>query len=310
MLEVTLFGQGKLRFGDRLVTGFPNQTPYLLFCYLLLNREHPHNRERLAAVFWGDSSTSSARKMLRNTLWRLRQALLACDIPVEHYLQYDDDSLILLNNQPMRIDVEEFQNIVLAVQDVPPQQMTPAQAAALETAASLYSGDLLENVYDDWCLYDRERLRLMYQNLLCKLMLYAGLRGNYEQGIGHGQRLLGMDSTWEKVHRQLMWLYWLAGDRGSALGQYKLCRQILREALATAPTQETQRQYDQMLHGKFDPLAWLESLHPTRPITLPGAERSSVSRLQSELHRLREMIEAARAESDLIEKLLDETLYP
>ena len=77
MLKLNLFGTGQASYCDRPLAGFPNQQCHLLLCYLLLNRHHPHYRERLAAVFWGDSPTAVARKSLRNALWRLRCALHA-----------------------------------------------------------------------------------------------------------------------------------------------------------------------------------------------------------------------------------------
>ena len=182
----------------------------------------------------------------------------------------------------------------------------------MEAAVALYVGNLLEGIYDDWCLYDRERLRLMYQALLCKLMIFAGVNGSYDQGIRYGMRLLSMDATWEKIHRQMMWLYWLSGDHGAAIAQYKLCRQILREELSASPTPETQRQYELMLHNRFNPqtcLAEESQLSGSLRATVEGTSQA-INCLQQELHRLKDMIEAARAESDLIEKMIGDVLTP
>ena len=86
MLKVQLFGPGRAFYGDQPLAGFPGQQCYRLLYYLLLNREHPHHRERLAAVFWGDYATSTSRKYLRNALWRLRNALESTAAPIDHYL--------------------------------------------------------------------------------------------------------------------------------------------------------------------------------------------------------------------------------
>ena len=75
MLELKLFGTGQVRYFDQSLVGFPNQQACLLLCYLLLNRGRPHNRERLAAVFWDECPTDVSRKHLSQALWRLRQAL-------------------------------------------------------------------------------------------------------------------------------------------------------------------------------------------------------------------------------------------
>ena len=75
MLSIQLFGPGRASYGNRMLPGFPNQQFYGLFCFLLLNRYRPYRREQLAAVFWGEYSTSVSRKYLRDALWRLRARL-------------------------------------------------------------------------------------------------------------------------------------------------------------------------------------------------------------------------------------------
>jgi len=310
MLKIKLFGPGELNYDGKRLVGFPNRVPYLLLSYLFLNRQHHHNREHLAAVFWGDYTIANSRKMLRNALWRLRQGLSAIGIPQEDYFHFEDDSIFLLFSAPYWLDVEAFEKAANQCQDIPGQLLTHPQASALEAAAELYTGDLLEGIYEDWCLYDRERLRLMQQELLCKLMVHCGACGSYERGIRHGTRLLSVDPTWEKIHRQLMWLYWLSGDRGSALAQYKLCQQILREELSASPTHETQHQYELMLHNQFDSRTWLRhesQLTGTHKARSEGSTQT-VSRLQQELLNLKEMIEETRAKSDLIERLIEDAL--
>jgi DNA-binding SARP family transcriptional activator len=310
MLEIKLFGVGEIKYCGQHVVGFPNQAPYLLLCYLLLNRAHPHNRERLAAVFWSDASVANSRKMLRNTLWRLRHGMLTAGIPVDVYFHLEEDQICFMNAQPYWLDVEIFEKATLSFQDIPGQLLTISQVTDLESAAALYVGDLMEGVYDDWCLYDRERLRLILQSLLCKLMIFYGFSGSYDQAINYGIRLLAMDNTWEKIHRQLMLLYCMSGDRSSALAQYKQCQQILHEQVGVTPMPETRLLYEKMLHNRFDPHLWLEKESPLASSNDPSPKSASqiANRIQEELRRLKSMIEATRDESDLIEKLIDDVL--
>lgn len=310
MLEIKLFGPGEFRYCGQSLGGFPHQAPYLLLCYLLLNRGHPHNRERLAAIFWSEATITASRKTLRNTLWRLRHGLSSIGLPVDAYFHLEEEIICFLQPQSYWLDVEVFEQAAVPLQDVPGQSLAVLQVTALESAAALYTGDLLEGIYEDWCLYDRERLRLVQQGLLSKLMVYHGARGSYEQGIAHGIRLLAMDNTWEKTHRQLMWLYCLSGDRCAALAQYKLCQQILNEELGISPVPETCLLYEQMLHNQFDPRGWLEISEPLPKTGKPPSEQSTqvASRIQGELRKLREMLDATHAETRLIEKLIDEAL--
>lgn len=310
MLEVKLFGAGEVSYCSKTTIFSLSQIPGQLFCYLLLNRDHFNSREHLAAVFWSDISIKGSKKALRSNIWRLKQFLREANIPISDYLLLDEDHIAFNRSSKYKLDIEEFENLVLPCKDIHGRDLSPAQTANLEKAISLYSGDLLEGIFDDWCLYERERFRLLYLNILNKLMIYFGLHQTYEQAIEYGKRLLFLDNTLEKVHRQLMWLYWMNGDRNAALTQYKLCYQILHEELACNPMHETQRIYKLMLLNRVAPSDWAEILGTSSSIT-PYQKSSSdpiCDRIQRELHRLQDMIEDTRTTSRVIEQLIQEAL--
>lgn len=259
MLQLKLFGTGQASYSGRALPGFPGQQPGLLLCYLLLNRNQSHPREHLAAVFWGDYPTSTSRKYLRNALWRVRHLLQSVDAPVNEYLVVGDNRVSFSRFGRYWLDVEVFEEASEQCQRVAGRELAPEEVEQLEDAVELYTGDLLVGIYEDWCLYERERLNLLYLNALGKLMDYHEFNGNYEQGLAHGQRILACDNTRERVHRRMMRLYWKADNRGAALAQYKLCAQVLYESLGISPLEETTRLYHQMKYGQFDPGLWADS---------------------------------------------------
>ena len=59
--------------------------------------------------------------------------------------------------------------------------------------SSSTEGDLIETLYSDWCIYERDRLQLVYLAMLEKLMGYCEDRQRYPQGIAYGQRILRYD---------------------------------------------------------------------------------------------------------------------
>jgi DNA-binding SARP family transcriptional activator len=295
MLRVRLLGTGQVSYRDQAVDGFPNQQCYLLLSYLLLNRHRPHHRERLAAVFWGDYPTASSRKHLRNVLWRLRSALQSVGVLVDDYLTVDEDSVSFRCSSQYWLDVEDFERAVARCQDLEGERLTAEQATCLEEAIAVYVGDLLEGVYEDWCLHDRERLRLLYLNTLSKLLAFHERHGAYECGLAYGNRILACDPIREKVHRQVMRLYWLLGERGEALTQYKCCVQILREELGIAPAERTRLLYQQMVSNQFDPDTWPVSRDTHTPERIPQ-ELSNLPLLDHVLHKL-QLLQAASEES-------------
>lgn len=303
MLQIHLFGAGRVQAGNRTLAGFPHQQAYWLLSYLLLNRQHPQARERLAAAFWGDLPGLTARKSLRNALWRLRQGLLNIGVDPDTVLAVDDDAVAFIGAGIGWLDVAEFEAGVAAVRDVAGEALTPDQAVALEEAAALYTGDLLDGIYEDWCLNERERLSLLHLSALQKLMAYHGAHGNCEHGLRYGERILARDLTREGVHRQMMRLYWLAGDRNAALAQYKRCAQVLREEMDAAPMDETTRLFELMVSNRYRPGAAAPAL--SRP---PAGETPLAEQALQRLQRLRAVLDETRAELSHLETLLGAAL--
>lgn len=305
MLRVKLLGAGEATYNHTPLAGFPNRKSSSLLSYLLLNRHYPLQREQLAAIFWADYSTQKSRKYLRHALWRLRQTLSEAGTSPDEYLLVSDESIAFVQRSRYWLDVEVFEESAKRCDDVPAESLDAAQAERLEAAVALYSGDLLEGIYEDWCLYDRERLNLLYLHTLKKLTSYHEYNGTYERGLTFGARMLAHDRTLERVHRQMMRLYWLAGDRNAALAQYKRCEQILREELDMPPMEETKRLYDQMLHNQYVANAG------GREESISGeagqSERSprARKRVLQEVQQLRAKVDEARADLQRLERLLN-----
>ncbi|HMN31284.1 MAG TPA: bacterial transcriptional activator domain-containing protein, partial [Caldilineaceae bacterium] len=224
-----------------------------LFCYLLLRRAYCHPREILADLFWGDNPTSLSKKYLRKALWQLQESLEAQPAsPATGLLLVEPEWVQLNPNGDLWLDVAAFEDAYRQVQELPAQALTRQQIQSLQEAVSLYRGELLEGWYQDWCLYERERLRYMYLAMLDKLMNCCELRREYETGIVYGLRILRADPAQERTHRELMRLHYLAGNRTAALRQYERCVVALREELGVPPAQATEALCQQIRADHLD----------------------------------------------------------
>ncbi|MGA7306765.1 MAG: bacterial transcriptional activator domain-containing protein [Rhodothermales bacterium] len=238
-LRATFFGKFLLRHGDSVIENIKSQKSLELFAYLLLRRQ-AHSRESVADLIWGDhASTEQSRKYLRNTLWQL-QKHLAPQIPDDLTILEADARTITVNPAiSVSTDVEEFESAFDEVRDVDGALLTKEQASNLRRALDMYSGPFLGGWFSDWCLVQRERSQHMVLLVLDKLMAYAASQGEYESGIFYGERILQFDRAREVTHRNLMMLFYLAGDRSSAVRQYQLCESILKEELDISPSERT-----------------------------------------------------------------------
>jgi LuxR family maltose regulon positive regulatory protein len=117
----------------------------------------------------------------------------------------------------------------------------PEEALAeYERAVELYGGDyLVEDLYEDWTMIERERLANAYVGMLDRLAAHYLEIGRIRESIEACYRVLEEDRCHEEGHRLLMRCYAKLGQRGRALRQYRLCERILGQEYGTAPSPET-----------------------------------------------------------------------
>jgi DNA-binding SARP family transcriptional activator len=316
MLQIKLFGPGQATYFGRPLAAFPSQQPYQLLCYLLIQARYPVLRDQIAAVFWGEISTSSALKNLRNALWKLRQFFAQTGADLDTYLLVSDSSVMIRRTSPYWLDVEVFEAAVQSCQTIPGQDLHADQAALLAEAVALYSGDLMEGNYCDWCLYERERLSMLYLSALARLASFYEFCGDWAQGLQYGERILARDNTRERIHLQMMRLYWMAGDRDAALAQYKRCCEILRDELGVAPMRETAQVFQQMAHGQYMPSLATRLVNPGLETGVQhklleireGGLQDLAEKTLQRVHYLQTLLEDTRTELSYIESLINREL--
>ncbi len=251
VLRIFLFGPMRLHHEGHRPVPKMTRTLQSLFAYLLLQGKSAHSREVLAGLFWGEHPETRARNCLNTALWRLRRLLEPDGIAPGAYLLSDASGEVSFNwNSEHWFDVENFEEQATHLLALSAHEMTAAQATMLAQALTLYKSDLLEGSYDDWALRERERLRLLYLKSLTHLARYHKQHQAYDESITYCQRILLQDPLREEIHRELMRLYLLNGQRALAVQQYKICLQVLDKELSLPPMEETQTLYYHLLSGE------------------------------------------------------------
>jgi DNA-binding SARP family transcriptional activator len=242
-----MFGRFAIFADNQVVDSFRCQKALELFGYLMLYRDRPHHRDQLAETFWGDRCTAESKKYFRKTLWQLQTSLdqLPCSAG-EHLLEIESDWLYINQRIHYWLDIMEFERIYSKLAGVRGQDLDRQTFRTVQDAVSLYKGDLLEGCYQDWCIYERERLKDMYFALVYKLMGYCESNQKYEAGIVYGKKLLGLDPARESTYLRLMRLHYLAGDRTAAIRQFESCQDALKQELNIKPGLRTLELYRQI----------------------------------------------------------------
>jgi DNA-binding SARP family transcriptional activator len=279
-LRIRLFGKLRVQRGERPVEGLAARKVQELLAYLLLHRR-PQTRETLATLLWGEHPTAQSRSYLRKTLWLLQSVFG----PEENLLLVDQEWVQINPSVAVWLDVGRFEQVYELASGLSGEQLDEPQLQAMEEAVALYEGDLLEGVYEEWCLYERERLQMAFLAMLDKLMAACEIRAKYDQGIDHGTAILRHDSAREQTHRRLMRLHYLAGDRSSALRQHERCVAALQRELGVQPTEATSALYRRIRDDlPLEPAPTQTSLHAPEVLARLVQIQSALDELHQQLH--------------------------
>lgn len=269
-----LFGKFSVYRDAELVRGLDGAKEQELLCYLLVRRDRCHPRETLATLLWGDTSTEKSRKYLRQALWHIQTVLGDDPDAGPPLLSIAHDWVQMNLSSDVALDVAQLEQAFAATRGVPGQDLDSVKAETLKSALDLYRGDLLEGSYQDWCLFERERLQNTYLSILEKLVIYSRKHGEYEAGQSYGSTILQFDRARESTHRHLMHLYYMAGDRTGALRQYKRCARALEEELGVKPQKSTLDLYEQIRADR------LESTTPSEQLVHVSALHEALAHLK------------------------------
>ncbi len=232
----------------------------------------------LANLLWCENTTAQSKSYLRKALWQL-QYTLECQtsLSTNCILLVDSDWIQINAKADMWLDVEMFEQAYTPVMGIPGEKLDYHRAQALRSAVELYRADLLEDCYQNWCLYERQRFQHMYLSMLDKLMGYSEVNREYEAGLSHGMQILHYDRAHEATYRRLMRLFYLAGDRTGALRQFERCVTALKEELGVPPTEYTTALYEQIRTNQLIELS---------PGTTTPAEDTSLPEVLGRLRQL------------------------
>ncbi|MCC6434285.1 MAG: bacterial transcriptional activator domain-containing protein [Acidimicrobiales bacterium] len=137
-------------------------------------------------------------------------------------------------------DVTEFERHADAGRKAAADGDDETALAHLTAAEGCYAGEFLEDSpTEEWTVYERDRLRLLYVdtgNRLAELLFSCG---QIEPALDVTHRVLRYDHCDEAAHRRAMRCYARLGRRASVVRQFQQCAGALRRDLQLAPDRET-----------------------------------------------------------------------
>jgi DNA-binding SARP family transcriptional activator len=220
----------------------------VLVAFLAFHAGSPQPRQRIAALFWPDSSDAQALTNLRRELHYLRQIL------------HDEPSLVVTSRDlcwhdagTCRVDLRVFdteRKAALAAAAAGDDEGAAEHAAA---AVAEYRGDLLPSSYDDWLLEARSELKRQCVDL-CDLLCATRTRaGDLARAADVARRRLQLEPLEETGYRTLMRLQADLGDRAGAVSTYHHCASVLERELGVVPDDATRTAFQRLITHAHPP---------------------------------------------------------
>jgi len=194
---------------------------------------------------WPESNLKKARWSLNSAVHGLRKLLDGCSPSLStNYVSLKDGYYRLSPAVRVWTDVDEFDERYEKGHRLEKGGDVRAAAVEYQRAVELYRGDyLIEDLYDDWTMVERERLSNAYMDMLSRLAVYHMETGQYQESIRGCYKVLEKDRCHEDSYRLLMRCYARLGLWGRALDQYRICEKILGQEYGTSPSSETHSLY-------------------------------------------------------------------
>lgn len=286
MLQLSFLGTFCVQLQGYPPSAFRTNKVRALLAYLALEAGRTHERASLIGLLWPEMPQAKALNNLSRALNLLRRPL---HDQAGAYLSINRQAIRFKPDSDFWLDVAEFEKNV----------GTNAGIPQLQKAVALYRGEFLSGftlpdapAFEEWLLFRRERLYQQMLSALAQLTAHSLEVENYEQAQRQARRQLELDAWQETAHRQLMQALVLAGERNAALAQYKVCCQILAEALGMAPEPKTTLLYEQIKSGEIGGAKATAVPHhnlPLSPTPFIGRQAEIAQlrqRLQEPSHRL------------------------
>jgi DNA-binding SARP family transcriptional activator len=245
-LVVYCLGPFKVYQDDHQVTEWLSSKGRMVFKYLITHREHPIPKEILMDLFWPNTHPDAARNNLNVAIYGLRQALHKSQPNFSHVL-FQNAQYTLNPSLRIWVDVEEFEQNLAEAQNFETNDRPDETVKWLESAINLYHGDFLAgDIYEEWTVMIRERLRLAYLNALHHLSRHYFQQKQYSACAALCQIILARDNCREDVHCLLMRCFAHQGQTPLGLRQYQICVEALLEELGVGPSESTVTLYKQL----------------------------------------------------------------
>lgn len=241
-LRASLLGRFELCVGDLVVeeSGWTSKKARTLFKYLLARRQRGYvEKEVLMELLWPGEDPQRSALRFHVALAALRKTLEpSIQKGVKSaYIKRSGSAYSIDIGSNGVIDTEEF-NGVIALADREPDRDRAVRH--YKRAEALYRGDFLEeDIYEEWCEEERDRLRQKYLTVLEKIVSFHERHREFSECIAYCNKYLRIDRYSETITRRLMQYFASSGNMVMVKKTYDSFNSLLDSELECRASEET-----------------------------------------------------------------------
>jgi DNA-binding SARP family transcriptional activator len=214
-----LLGWWELRVGDQSIA--IGRREQRLVALLALMGRRP--RAQLAGILWPDTTDARAMASLRAAVWQVRRA-------ADGLLASNGSTLALAGH--VQVDVAELTTFAGLASG------TPSSLEFDETMRVLQTGELLPGWYEDWVLFERERIQHLRLRALESLALTNLQAGSPHRALAAARTASGIEPLHEGAQLLLIRACLECGNVPEAVRHYQSYRSQLQRDLGVQPSQQ------------------------------------------------------------------------
>jgi DNA-binding SARP family transcriptional activator/tetratricopeptide (TPR) repeat protein len=268
MLRVSLLGEQAIVDDTAGVVRLRSSRAIELIAYLAVHAGFAQSRQRIAGLFWPDSSDAQALTNLRRELHYVRQVL-----GPEPSLVVTSTDLSWYDTDSSRVDVRVFDTSYQAATLAWGRDDTDAFLSHAAAAITEYGGDLLPGSYGDWLFDARADLERRCVELCDQVATARARTGDLTGAVVAARRRITLRPLEEVGYRTLMQLQADLGDRAAAVSTYHRCASVLEREMGVTPARATREALQRLM---------VQAPPAQAPPALPNdvAERSGLARAE------------------------------
>lgn len=244
VVEIRMLGALQVRIGNNSIPpkGWATRKARELFA-LLAYHGRPLAASKLAETLWPHGG-DKVKTNLHTTVSRVRKALRQAAGEEIAPLQSDGDFYLLNPDLSTWCDVHEFEKLArVATMGSAEGSLSQNKEQAALKALSLYQGDFLEGVWEDWTFQPRTNLAETWFSVQIRLSEHYQAEKNHKAAENCYLEMLGRDACREEAHMGLIRSHLAQGRKDQAVGAYHQYVEVLKRELNVEPSPEVKRLY-------------------------------------------------------------------